>query len=82
MHMLNILLPVVQPKKSIVQLSELVQWGLHLRIGSTSEPLIRISFHLLNNNDKKKQKCYGHKEWVLLSITSKNFWEINSNNDT
>ena len=30
-----------------------VQWGLHLRIGSTSEPFMHISFHLLQNNDPK-----------------------------
>ena len=33
-----------------------VQWGLHLRIGSTSEPLLRISFHVLKNNDTKIAK--------------------------
>ena len=33
-----------------------IQWGLHLRIGSTSEPLMRISFHLLKNNDPKIAK--------------------------
>ena len=25
---------------------------------------------------QKKQKCYGHKEWFLMAITSINFWEI------
>ena len=33
-----------------------VQWGLHLRIGSTFEPLMCISFHLLKNNDPKIAK--------------------------
>ena len=30
--------------------------GLHLRIGSTSEPLMCISFDLLKNNDPKIAK--------------------------
>ena len=36
--------------------SSVVQWGLHLRIGSTSEPLMCISFHVLKNNDPKIAK--------------------------
>ena len=49
---------------------------LHLRIGSTSESLMCISFHILVNNDPKWKQWYRHKEWVLLSITSIKFWEI------
>ena len=30
--------------------------GFHLRIASTSEPFMRISFHLLKNNDPKIAK--------------------------
>ena len=48
----------------------------NVQIGSTFEPLMCISFHVLKNNDPKIAKCYGHKEWFLLSITSINFWEI------
>ena len=33
-----------------------VQWGLNLRIGSTSEPPMCISFHVLKNNDPKIAK--------------------------
>ena len=33
-----------------------VQWGLHLQISSTAEPLMRISFHLKTNNNPKNSK--------------------------
>ena len=33
-----------------------VQWGLHLRISSISDPLMCISFHLSKNNDPKIAK--------------------------
>ena len=40
-----------------------IQWGLHLRIGSSSKPLMCISFHLLKNNDPKIAKLIVYNKY-------------------